>query len=296
MTPNIEYDAPQLNLCIPQGNIAIKPDTKTVKFINDLFGQTTIGTAALTERVANGTKILNPMWGDRMVVQVGYYFDTSENKLRIYSAFGSGSDVGLYHHFESLILYDRNSESEAYEFTIENAPSKSVISGASEMHKYRANFNVTVNPFIADIRFASVFYNADNEVMEVQYSAQYRYTVTDGVATRTLVETAPQRPDLVINAGLQKNASSIYKTFSYKELTETSTILPLVSTNEDLQYSFIVPDSFFTDQELGLRLVVVTGEGAEFRGPAVYKAKDTITLGSTTLTEQQLIALLELLN
>lgn len=301
MTPNIEYDAPELNLCIPQGNIAVKPDVETVKALNILFGQNTASTAGLTEKVEGGTKILNQPYILFGAMQVGFSYEPDIAKLHVYSLLANAKDVSGAASVKYFYLREKNSQNDPYEFTLENCPNVSELSSSNNkrIYKSRANVSDMVDGAVWDQRVCTVGYDAHGEELYRIYSEQYRYTIADGKAVQTLVPTEPQNPRYIIGFGAFKNASgdSINLNLCYVDNSiGNKTLIPLVSTVQDLQFDFIIPDELFENAPLGYSIYAKGGDGLYYCGPTIMKAKDTITLGSTTLTEQQLIALLELLN
>ena len=224
------------------------------------------GTVALTERVDGGTLLKNQLWVNKTCAVVGYVWDSSNSRFRLYCVFATNEGSSV----KTWLLYERDSESEPYELTMETAPNPFEVS-ASDMYKLVQNMSCVHH---VDVRFCREVYDADNNLMYRIYSAQYRYAVDNGVASRTKVSTAPQNSSFIIDIGLKKATASMRKTYNYKSDNEGA-VLPLVSDNQNVQYQFIIPDSMFSEATYGLSVVTVMGNGWGYYGPTFDKAEDT---------------------
>lgn len=232
-----------------------------------LTGKMTVAAPALTKRVADGTQLMNPLWVDMACAPVGYFHDTDANRLRLYFVFSA--PPGICDHFKTIRMTDKGSTNPPFEFTPENAPTATEIS-ADDVFKYRVNVNIDSDPFVFDIRFCRILYNADNVELGRIYSAQYRYTITSGVASRQIVQTEPQDSKFVVDIGLVKAENSVRQTFNFVK-NNVGALLPIVHTNQPAAYYWIVPDALFENASFGLSVVVATGNGMFFVGPTFDK-------------------------
>lgn len=255
-------------------------DVLTERFeeqISNFNGEIFVGSPALTERVPEGTLIKNQLWANKTAAILGYAFDTEENLFYLYGIFGSNTPAGGSQ--KSYRLLEKDSENEPYELTLENAPTVTEFSGANATYKFRVRFAQI--PTRLDYRLCRVRYDSSGNEVERIYSAQYRYFFNNGVVTRTRVNTAPTDPSHIIDIGLHKASNSNNMTFNAID-TSRKTIYPLVSTVQEIQYQFIVPDAMFDDAPYGYSLEAVGGDGRMYLSSNFGKAEspidDTLTV------------------
>lgn len=239
-----------------------------------LDGKTFYGSPTVTERVDGGTKILNQLWARNAMVIAGAAYDEDGPRLRIYCVFASAQEKEGYASMRTRILFDTNSPNPPFELTLENAPTKGTIQ-ATDIYKLRTALRVTSNPWTADIRLLRELYDENGNTIRNMYSAQYRYTVTDGVVTRQRVATSPQPAGDIIDFGYYKpGTSSVYKSFDYITALTNGDVYPLVSTLQPAAYEWIVPDEAFEGQPNGLAIVAVGGDGTRYFCSSFQKAED----------------------
>ena len=169
------------------------------------------------------------------------------------------------------MLFEKNSVEEPYEFTLENAPRIGELSNPAALDKKSIYLSDIQDNGVADVRLCSIAYDENNNEIERIYSSQYRYTVTNGVCSRTITPTEPTSADHVVNIGIYKNQTSLRKQFYINDHDKEHAILPLVSTNQTYQYDFIIPDSWFDNAPQGYSLAIVGGDGVIYMGPAFDK-------------------------
>lgn len=232
-----------------------------------ILGKQVVAPAAVTKRVADGTRLMNPLWAEWMMAIPGYYYDAEANRLRVYAIFATTEAVCA--SFKTYRMTVKNSGAAPVELTLETAPSVAEVT-AEAVYKYRMNGTVDTNPYTLDARFCRVMYDANDREIGRIYSAQYRYSVVDGVASRTLTPTAKQSGNYIIDIGLEPAETTVGMTFNIVK-DHPHALLPLVHTNQDAKYLWIIPDELFTNAPNGLSVTVVAGDGVTFYGPTFDK-------------------------
>lgn len=234
-------------------------------------GEMVVGTPALTERVEGGTLLKNQLWLNKCVSVVGYAFEEETSKLWVYEVFGSNTPDGGSQKSYRLLSKDVATEEE---LTVENAPISSEITNCPAFAKYRTSISNVQDH--ADYRLCRIRYDENGNEVERIYSAQYRYTISNGVVTRTRFNTSQTSATHIIDIGLVVNESVASTTFN-TILTASRTVLPLVSTVQDIQWKFIIPDSMFENAPYGLSVIAVDGEyNNKYISAAFFKAEDKI--------------------
>ena len=243
--------------------------------ISNLNGVCLVGSPALTERVADGTKIKNQLWLQHGCFLCGYYLEVSTTRMWIYGIFSGSHENAVT--FKKYLLYKQNPDFEPYEFTYENAPSKLELDAGhnTDLYKFRTNFTINREPKLIDIRLCMILYDASGNEVERMYSDQYRYTasVQNESVTRVRTPTEKTSANYVVDAGVYKQSLSIAKTFDYSTPNDL-TLYPLVSTMQEATFDFIIPDSAFEGADHGLSLVVKTGDGMHYVSSTFSKAEE----------------------
>ena len=237
------------------------------KFNGEIF----VGSPALTERVEGGTLIKNQVWANKCAAIVGFAYDAESNKVSLYGILGSLNPPDGSRKTYRLI--NKDDLGDPYELTLENAPTATQFTSDTAFYKFRANVSDVVDHF--DYRLCRVLYDRNGQEIERIYSAQYRYTVSNGTVSRTWFNVADTDATHIVDIGLVKSLYSILDTFNIED-TVRGTLYPLVSTFQDLEYKFIVPDSMFEDAPNGLSICVVNGIGHHFMSSNFGKAEDEL--------------------
>lgn len=236
--------------------------------------------AAVTERVEGGTLLKNNLVVNKACASVGYFYSVDDSRLYVYGIMCT--DEVPSSRRKSYRIYERDSENDPYELTLENAPNVSAWADDSDIYKFRVGIGNIQHH--VDLRFVRVIYDEEGNIVEKIYSAQYRYTIENGVATRSRFNVAKTDPSYLIDIGLRKNTNSVWSTYSARGII-SSTVYPLVSTLQPMQYSYIIPDSLFAGATGGLSVAAVMGDGTVGIGPTFFKAEDTSPF-IVTLTPQ----------
>lgn len=224
------------------------------------------------ERVDGGTRLLAKISARKLCAQLGYYYNAESDTLRVYSAY---SLIGLREvaNRKFYLLGKYLAGETSVELTTENAETVldvNVDNAGSFTHRTNfTQFAAAKAPM--DLRFCAIGFDANNKEVERVYSAQYRYTVADGVVSRGRIQTAPTQADHIVDVGLRRNTLAASEKLSIYQ-PSTRAILPLVNTDEPAAYRFVLPDSFFENAPYGLSCSVMTGDGWTCDGPTVYKA------------------------
>ena len=238
-------------------------------------GYTFVGTPALTERVPEGTWLKNQIWSGKVISLVGCAYDADIGKLYIYAIFGTYVPPGGTCRTYRMILRD-NADPQR-EFTIDDTSITTEISAGSggSVENYKYNMTSSSTQDHIDIRLCRVIYDSDGNEIDRIYSAQYRYTIANGKVTQTRFATTPTDGSHIVDIGLRKNSSSVRTTINFTD-DQVQSLLPLVSTPQETQWKFIIPDSMFDGATYGLSLVMATGDGKQFVAPSFYKAEDEL--------------------
>ena len=227
---------------------------------------------ALTERVAEGTWLKNSLWGHKVCAQVGYCYDSGESKIRLY-VIESSEDYPISRTEDYAIIY-KDSQDTEYEMTLENAPNESVHSLTVDAPNEKRRVNISGVTHHVDARFVRVVYSESGDVDDRIYSEQYRYTLEDGVLTRTKFGVEYTDPSHIVDVGLTKAESTVPHTWN-RHIPDNLTLRPLVSTLQSEKFKFIIPDSLFSDATYGLMVTAVAGDGSRYLGPTFFKAEGT---------------------
>ena len=224
-----------------------------------------------TERVADGTRILASIRGRKLCAQHGFYYDVDyPDRLYIYAIWCL---VGIPNcaSRKAYVLRSQNAPDTPTELTMETAPTTTELSiGNLYFYSSRLSLGSFSGRSPTDVRLVFIGYDADGNEIERVYSAQYRYTLENGIVTRTKFAVANTAADHIVDIGLVANTA--FAEERWVGIWPSHTLMPLVSTNEPIAYNFVVPDSFFTGNEYGLRIAVVSGAGLAYLGPNVYQA------------------------
>lgn len=233
-----------------------------------------ISPAIVTKRVEGGTQLLNPLWANKACATVGFTWNPDEAKKKLYTYVVFSYVLPDSYTFKKYNLYEKESEEDPYELTLENAPHKEEISG-SVNYKYTDKSTLVSH---MDQRFCLQVFDPNGKEVDRIYSAQYRYYANGGNPTRTLVPTAPQDPSYVIDICLRAPTSYFYDVLrTIQPHTAAAVLYPLVSTPQSSSFQLIVPDTLFEEAEAtyGLMLAVVMGDDRISYGPRFDKAEDT---------------------
>lgn len=233
------------------------------KFSNEIFSCS----GAVTERVPDGTWLKNQLWCNLICATVGYYYNAESNILRLYGLACADQPEGGYSVNWRIAWKD--SPNDPIELTIEDSHA-STWSGDLDHFKWRLNVNGLVHHL--DFRTCHVRYDANGREVDRIYSAQYRYIIENGAVTRQEFATPKQTPELITDVGVFKAIDSIRRTLNYRTLSNPVR-RPLVSTEQPVEYQFIIPDSMFEGAEYGLSLVIKAGDGTCYYGPTFDKAE-----------------------
>lgn len=261
------------------------PITRTHQYLEALVGtagkleadfnaEMAISPAVVTKRVEGGTQLLNPLWANKTCATVGFAWNPNESKKKLYVCVVFSYVLPDGYTFKKYSLYEKESEEDPYELTLENAPRKEEIPG-SVNYKYTDKSTLVSH---IDQRFCLQVFDPNGKEVDRIYSAQYRYYANDGNPTRTLVPTAPQDPSYITDICLRAPTSSFYDVMrTFQPNTSMATLYPLVSTPQSAGFLFIVPDTLFEEAEAthGFILAVVMGDGNISYGPKFDKAEDT---------------------
>lgn len=286
VTKTVDPDtgAVTLTFGIPRGQDGGSAVDDEMAYLN---GRTAFFPNVKTERVDGGTLIKNAVASKRCAAQLGFYLDTVEQKLNLFVFFSHSIDASDAASVKHYRLYEKDSTSDPYEFTLENAPTKGEVGSGQAYYKARQRVSGMEDGAVLDMRFCTVAYDANGNELRRIYSSQYRYTISDGVCTRTYVPTAMQDASYIVDIGLFANTDSGPKTYVRVSKSVFNRILPIVTTDETYQFEFIVPDEAFENTTYGLALAIVGGDGLTYLGPSFEKAVDTspfvVTLTPTAL-------------
>lgn len=255
---------------------AAETATEAVETLNAVQSTLNIPYIA-TKRVEGGTQVLNQPFMLFAAMQVGFYLDTTEYKLHVFNLIANAKVASKAATVKHYYLTEKNSANDPYEFTLENCPGVSEISNSANkvVFKSRANVSNMTDGAVWDMRLCSVGYDSDGDEMYRIYSEQYRYTIANGKATRTVVPTEPQSAKYFIDFGVFKvgNTDSVYRNLCY--LDTNVSILPIVSTDQPLQFEFIIPDEWFENAPLGYAVCAKGGDGVCYCTGSFDKAEVT---------------------
>ena len=243
------------------------------KELDDLRGQVASDAVTITKRVDGGTQITNAFFAQYLAAQVGFYYSIDETKLYIYTICINNYGYSTNYTVRHYRLFEKNSVEEPYEFTLENAPSISEYSTTLHGYKSRVAYNNAADGYVLDLRLCSIAYDENNNEVARIYSSQYRYTISDGVCTRTIVPVETTSASHITNIGLWKFSNSAYEEYTnIWTSTDENCVLPIVSTNQTTQYKFIIPDEWFDDAPYGFAIATVMGNGNIYVGAPIHKA------------------------
>ena len=239
--------------------------------IKVLQGDIVTASAPVVKRVSEGTKIINQLKILKGCFVAGYYYDSTSLIFDIYTFFGCSTIIAPRCTFYYLTA--KNSESQPYEFTIENAPKISVAATGNDYRKGRIETNNCVNGTILDLRLCVIAYDNNNNEIERFYSDQYRYTITNGSVVRTHVATAAQEVNAVTDIGLDAPTTSISLTCNMISKTYYD-LMPVVTTYQTYQYAYIIPDDRFIGYPYGLTFCIRMSNGYTYEGFTFEKAPE----------------------
>lgn len=246
------------------GSFSVEAASPMEKIYNsELF----IGTPVVTKLEADGyTRIENAIVFNKSSVQFGCFYESGKFNLRASSSYYDSDPSSI----KCLILYGKDSTDDPYEFTIENAPKIQWYDfpAASKGQAYSSTRITASNTL--DVRLGVAHFDDHGNMDDLFLSAQYRYTQSGGVVTRTKVATSPQDPSCVIDVGAYK-CSDVDMTQGFFRQTAPDDLIMLISRGQTEKYRMMLPPSAFEDATYGLSIAVVRGDGSIYTTQSFFK-------------------------
>lgn len=267
---------PPGNYTKPSGGIPtsdLNPEVQASLAASELIAS--IASNCAVERVTEGTKILGKITGRKLCANVGHYYNAEQDTLSLYAVFSlqgiPGNETRKFY-----LLFSAAVDEAPVELTPDTAQrTVEVKSDNTNVYAYRpmlTKFTAQKSPL--DARFVAIAYDGDGNEIDRVYSAQFRYTVTNGTVTRTRFQTTPEAADHIIDIGLIPIDMSVVEKYGKISKLVNHTLYPLVNTDEGAGYRFIVPDSLYEANPSGLSIATVSGTWDMYRGPNVPKAEE----------------------
>lgn len=287
MTPSIEYDAPTLFLNVPSGNVPARPTAESMEDVGIVPQDIVCLNSAATERVEGGTKLLNSMAFNAAMLQLGFGLSEDGQKICVYTLYALRREYFDVAHVKYFRLLEKNSGSNPYEFTLENAPTVSEVSAGADHDAYKQKITFSdmgASGSTVDFRLCAVAYDANNVELFRFYSEQYRYTNDNGTVTRTRFQTTLQDSRYVTAFGLYPIGTNDSLEKNFATVKGNVNVLPVVYGDQPVAYELVIPDSVFDSNPNGLMLATKTGNGRVHCSACIYKASassDAFYVGAT---------------